>query len=88
MVGTQPSITFISLPSLQLQLPACSISLQMAIYVLGSPPPVGCKGLWGKVGARWRELGSKVEQTGEQAGANWGVSWSELEQTGERAGES
>ena len=85
MVGTQPSITFISLPSLQLQLPACSISLQMAIYVLGSPPPVGCKGLWGKVGASWSELGSKLERAGaswselEQAGANWGVSWSELE---------
>ena len=78
MVGTQPSITFISLPSLQLQLPACSISLQMAIYVLGSPPPVGCKGLWGKMGASWSELGSELERTEERAGANWGVSWSEL----------
>ena len=83
MVGTQPSITFISLPSLQLQLPACSISLQMAIYVLGSPPPVGCKGLWGKVGASWSELGSELERTGEQAGASWSELGSELERTGE-----
>ena len=60
-------------------LPACSSLLPMAMYVLGSPPPVGCKGLWGKVGASWSELGSELEQTGEQAGANWGASWSELE---------
>ena len=63
------------LPAPSSSLPACSSSLPMAMYVLGSPPPVGCKGLWGKVGVSWSKLGS----------------WSELEQTGtelERAGAS
>ena len=34
--------------------------LPMAMYVLGSPPPVGCKGLWGKVEANWSKLGSEL----------------------------
>ena len=47
-------------------LPACS---QWPMYVWGSPPPLGCKGLGGKVGVSRSELGSELEQTG--------VSWSE-----------
>ena len=43
-------------------LPAHSSLFPMAMYVLGFPPPVGCKGLWGKVGASWSELGSELEQ--------------------------
>ena len=52
-------------------LPARSSLLPMAMYVLGSPPPVGCKGLWGKVGVSWSKLWSKLKQ----AGVNWGASW-------------
>ena len=65
--------SLLSLPSLPApsSLPACSSSLPMAMYVLGSPPPVGCKGLWGKVGASWSKLGS----------------WSELERTGSEPSE-
>ena len=66
-----------SLPACFSLLPAHSSSLPMAMYVLGSPPPVGWKGLWGKVGASWSELGSELEWTREQAG----------EQAGEWAGE-
>ena len=72
-----PACSQLTPSSLQLtpsSLPACSSSLPMAMYVLGSPPPVGCKGLWGKVGASWSELGSELEQ----AGVNWGASWSKL----------
>ena len=46
-------------------LPAHSSSLpahsQWPMYVWGSPPPLWCKGLGGKVGASWRELGNELE---------------------------
>ena len=41
------------LPAHSSLLRARSNLLPMAMYVLGSPPPSGCKGLWGKVGASW-----------------------------------
>ena len=55
-----------SLPAHSSLLPARSNLLPMAMYVLGSPPPVGCKGLWGKVGASWSELGASWSEPSER----------------------
>ena len=54
------------LPACSSLLPAHSNLLPMAMYVLGSPPPVGCKGLWGKVGASWSELGASWSKLSER----------------------
>ena len=68
------------LPAHSSLLPAHSSLLPMAMYVLGSPPPVGCKGLWGKVGESWSELGSELRsKLGSGLGSELGVSWSKLE---------
>ena len=86
-----------SLPACSSSLPACSSLLpahssslparsQWPMYVWGSPPLLGCKGLEGKVGASWSKLGSKLEW----AEASWseleraGTSWSELEWAGSK----
>ena len=61
-------------------------SLPMAMYVLGSPPAVGCKGLWGKVGASWSKLGERAGSELEQTGVSWSELGSMLERTGEWAG--